>query len=666
MGALLQRVLSRFFPEGSVQSCSRYGCGHINETYLVETGNGKRYILQRISSRAFPDVAGLQENIAAVTRYLHGILENPNAALTLVPTLDGENWYHHGPDSDWRVFDFIEGSVCLQAPRCPEDLYQSAIAFGTFQQQLSGFPAETLHETIRNFHNTPDRFRIFRETIARDPMGRAASVEQEIAFALAHEEVGSRLTEMLQAGVLPLRVTHNDTKLNNVMLDEKTHAPLCVIDLDTTMPGLSAYDFGDSIRFGAATAAEDEKDLSKMEMDLELFRVFTRGFLRACPALTAAERKALPLGALTMTLECGVRFLTDYLDGDHYFGISYPEQNLDRCRTQFKLVADMENKWKQMEQIVEEETWTMEKPVLVVMAAGMGSRYGGLKQIDPVGSQGEAILDYSLYDAHEAGFERAVIIIKEAIRKDFMDTVGARLKNAPMEIRYAYQELSKLPQGYAVPEGRTKPWGTCHAVCCALEEIGNAPFAVINADDYYGKAAFREIYNYLSTHGDDDKYRYCMVGYELGKTVTDNGSVARGVCRVNGKGFLDAVIERTRIEKYPGGIHYTEDGGESWVDVDEKATVSMNMWGFTPSFGRESRARFPAFLDQALEQNPLKGEYFLPSTVTALLTEGKATVQMLYSPDKWHGVTYAADKPVVVQALADMTREGLYPDGLWK
>ena len=202
MDAVLQSVLPRFFPEGSVQSCSRYGCGHINETYLVVTRDGKRYILQRISSRAFPDAEGLQENIAAVTRYLHGILENPNAALTLVPTLDGKNWYHHGPDSDWRVFDFIEGSVCLQSPQCPGDLYQSAIAFGTFQQQLSGFPAETLHETIRNFHNTPDRFRIFRETVARDPMGRAASVEQEIAFALAHEEVGSRLTEMLHAGVL--------------------------------------------------------------------------------------------------------------------------------------------------------------------------------------------------------------------------------------------------------------------------------------------------------------------------------------------------------------------------------------------------------------------------------------------------------------------------------
>lgn len=354
--SMVQSVLPHFFPEGSVKSCCRYGCGHINETYLVVTKKGRRYILQRISSRAFPDVEGLQENIAAITQYLHSILDNPNAALTLIPTLDGKNWYHQGIDSDWRVFAFIEGSVCLQAPQCPEDLYQSAIAFGSFQQQLSGFPAETLHETIRNFHNTPDRYRIFRETLEKDPMGRAASAEREIAFALEHEPVGGKLTQMLRDGVLPLRVTHNDTKLNNVMLDEKTHTPLCVIDLDTTMPGLSAYDFGDSIRFGAATAAEDETDLSKMEMDLDLYRIFTRGFLRACPALSQAERKSLPLGALTMTLECGVRFLTDYLDGDHYFGIAYPEHNLHRCRTQFKLVADMEQKWKEMEQIIEEET----------------------------------------------------------------------------------------------------------------------------------------------------------------------------------------------------------------------------------------------------------------------------------------------------------------------
>ena len=308
----------------------------------------------------------------------------------------------------------------------------------------------------------------------------------------------------------------------------------------------------------------------------------------------------------------------------------------------------------------------MEKPILVVMAAGMGSRYGGLKQIDPVGSQGEAILDYSLFDAHEAGFETAVIIIKEAIKKDFMDTVGARLQKAPMEIRYAYQELDKLPQGYTVPEGRTKPWGTCHAVVCAREAIGSAPFAVINADDYYGKAAFREIYNYLSAHGDDDKYRYCMVGYELGKTVTDNGSVARGVCQVNEQGYLESVVERTKIEKCEGGIRFTEDDGKTWTPLGDKTTVSMNMWGFTPSFAAESQARFPAFLDKALEENPMKGEYFLPSTVSALLAEDKATVKMLYSPDKWFGVTYAADKPVVVEALRTMTAQGLYPDGLWK
>lgn len=308
----------------------------------------------------------------------------------------------------------------------------------------------------------------------------------------------------------------------------------------------------------------------------------------------------------------------------------------------------------------------MEKPILVVMAAGMGSRYGGLKQIDPVGSQGEAILDYSLFDAHEAGFDTAVIIIKEAIRKDFMETVGARLQKAPMEIRYAYQELEKLPVGYSVPEGRTKPWGTCHAVVCAREAIGSAPFAVINADDYYGKAAFKEIYDYLSAHGDDEKYRYCMVGYELGKTVTDNGSVARGVCQTNAEGYLESVVERTKIEKQEGGIRFTEDDGKTWTDLSDKATVSMNMWGFTPSFAAESEARFPAFLDKALKENPMKGEYFLPSTVSALLAENKATVRMLYSPDKWYGVTYAADKPVVVAALKAMTEQGLYPDGLWK
>ena len=348
-------VLARFQLDAPAVTCDRYGCGHINETYLVVTESGRRYILQKISNRAFPDVAGLQENIAAVTEFLHTQTSDPYGALTLIPTDEGKSYLHWGENSDWRVYDFIEGAVCLQKPETAEDFYQSAIAFGTFQQQLAGFPAHTLHETIKNFHNTPDRYRIFKEVLAKDVMNRAKDVQPEIDFVLAHEEVGGRLMGLLKEGKLPLRVTHNDTKLNNVMLSESERKPMCVIDLDTTMPGLSAYDFGDSIRFGAATAAEDETDLSKMEMDLDMFRIFTRGFLTACPGLTAEERKALPLGAMTMTLECGVRFLTDYLDGDHYFGIHRPDHNLDRCRTQFKLVRDMESKWDKMMQIVEEE-----------------------------------------------------------------------------------------------------------------------------------------------------------------------------------------------------------------------------------------------------------------------------------------------------------------------
>ena len=306
------------------------------------------------------------------------------------------------------------------------------------------------------------------------------------------------------------------------------------------------------------------------------------------------------------------------------------------------------------------------KPVLVVMAAGMGSRYGGLKQIDPVGNCGEAILDFSLFDAHEAGFETAVIIIKEAIKADFMATVGKRLENCPMEIRYAYQELDKLPAGYAVPEGRTKPWATSHAVLCAKEEIGDAPFAVLNADDYYGKQAFKVIYDYLSSTCDGEKYNYCMVGYELGKTVTDNGSVARGVCETNEEGYLTVVTERTKIEKYEGGIHFTEDDGATWTDVAAETPVSMNMWGYTSSFLKEIEARFPAFLDATLSGNNVKAEFFLPSTVSQLLNENKATVKVLTTPDKWYGVTYAADKPVVVAALKEMTEQGMYPaKGLW-
>ena len=291
----------------------------------------------------------------------------------------------------------------------------------------------------------------------------------------------------------------------------------------------------------------------------------------------------------------------------------------------------------------------------------MGSRYGGLKQIDPVGSKGEAILDYSIYDAHQAGFETVVIIIKEAIKNDFMETVGARLKNAPVEIRYAYQELNKLPEGYSIPEGRTKPFGTGHAVLCAKEAIDGAPFAVINADDYYGKSAFKSIYDLLSAT--ENPYGYCMVGYELSKTVTENGSVARGICATDENGYLTQVVERTKIVQFEDGIRYED--GEAWVDVADDTIVSMNMWGFMPSFLEEIEKRFVTFLETTLVENPLKGEYFLPLPVSQLIAEGKANVKVLTSADRWYGVTYAADKPVVMAALKSMQEQGLYPDGLW-
>ena len=253
------------------------------------------------------------------------------------------------------MFRFVEDSICLQQPESDADFYESAVGFGTFQQLLSDFPAEKLHETIPNFHNTPDRYRAFHETLTRDPMHRAAQVQPEIEFALARQAEMAALQNALDAGELPLRVTHNDTKLNNVLFDAKTRRALCIIDLDTVMPGSALYDYGDSIRFGAATAAEDERELDKMEMSLERFRVFTRGYVRACPGLTQKELELLPLGAKVMTMECGVRFLTDHIDGDNYFSIHREGQNLDRARTQFKLVADMERKWDKMKEIVNEE-----------------------------------------------------------------------------------------------------------------------------------------------------------------------------------------------------------------------------------------------------------------------------------------------------------------------
>lgn len=350
----MQDVLKHFRLQGGVISCEPYGCGHINRTYLVVTDSGKRYILQGLSTVAFKDIPGLMENVGAVTRHLARKVEDKRGCLHLVPTAEGADFYHDGAQGYWRVYDFVEGSLCLQAPETPEDFYQSAVAFGTFQRQLADFPAQTLHETIENFHNTPDRYAKFKAVLAQDRLGRAADARYEIGEFLKREADGATLMNMLHEGKLPLRVTHNDTKLNNVMLDVKTRKPLCVIDLDTVMPGLLAFDFGDSIRFGAATAAEDERDLSKVSMDLELYRIFAQGFISACPRLTEEEYVSLAWGARTMTLECGLRFLTDYLDGDRYFAIHREGHNLDRCRTQLKMVQDMEGKWDQMLAIIEE------------------------------------------------------------------------------------------------------------------------------------------------------------------------------------------------------------------------------------------------------------------------------------------------------------------------
>ena len=305
----------------------------------------------------------------------------------------------------------------------------------------------------------------------------------------------------------------------------------------------------------------------------------------------------------------------------------------------------------------------MKKPVLVIMAAGMGSRYGGLKQLDPVGNHGQLIIDYSIYDAKRAGFETVVFVIKPEIEADFKAAIGDRVSKV-MDVKYAYQLKEDLPEGYSVPACRTKPWGTAHAALAA-RNIVDGPFAVINADDYYGPEAYQEIYNYLSTHADGDVYEYVMVGYLLKNTVTENGTVARGVCEETADHYLTQVTERTKIEKGEPP-RFTEDNGRTWTDLSADTIVSMNMWGFTRSFLDEALARFPAFLDKTLAENPEKGEYFLPTVVSQLINEGKARVKVLRSEDKWYGVTYREDKPTVVAAITEKTAAGLYPDRLWE
>lgn len=307
----------------------------------------------------------------------------------------------------------------------------------------------------------------------------------------------------------------------------------------------------------------------------------------------------------------------------------------------------------------------MKKPVLVVMAAGMGSRYGGLKQIDPIDGEGHIIMDFSVYDAVRAGFEKVIFIIKRENEADFRAAIGERLEKY-IQVAYVYQELTRLPEGFSVPEGREKPWGTGHAVLCCGDEL-DGPFAVINADDYYGRQAFQMAYDFLTSHEDTpQRCQYMMVGYQVENTLTENGHVSRGVCTMDEEGYLSGIHERTRIEKKGNGAAYTEDGGETWVPLPEGSIVSMNMWGFTESFLRELKGRFAGFLKENLPKNPLKCEYFLPFVVDELLKEGKASVKVLSSADKWYGVTYREDKPVVMAALQRLKDEGVYPQKLWE
>lgn len=361
MAEIKKEVIENFQFEGEYTEGIPYGSGHINDTFRVtfqHKGETKRYILQRMNNQIFLNPEELMENVVGVTSWLRKkIVENggepERETLNLVPAKDGKAFYKDSEGEYWRVYLFIEGAKTYDLVENQEDFYQSAVAFGRFQGLLADYPAETLHETIQDFHNTVKRLDTFKKAVEADGCGRAAQVQEEIHFVLDREALAHKLCDMQAEGKLPLRVTHNDTKLNNIMIDDETRKAICVIDLDTVMPGLSVNDFGDSIRFGASTGAEDEPDLSKVSCSMELFELYTKGFVEGCKgSLTEEELDMLPVGAMTMTYECGMRFLTDYLEGDHYFKIHREGHNLDRCRTQFKLVKDMEEKWNQMNEIV--------------------------------------------------------------------------------------------------------------------------------------------------------------------------------------------------------------------------------------------------------------------------------------------------------------------------
>ena len=355
MSTILE-IANHFALDDAAQTAEPYGCGHINDTYCV-WGSNKRYILQRVNHNVFADVPALMDNMNRVTAFVKEQVlarggDPDRECLQLIPTKEGDP-YLKLDGNFYRMFVFVERTISLQMVEDPIHFYYSAVAFGTFQKLLAAFPADTLSEVIPNFHNTADRYVKFEAAVAADVKGRAAEVEAEIAFVRARKADTEKLVGLLAEGKLPLRVTHNDTKLNNVLLDDVTGKPMAVIDLDTVMPGLSLYDFGDSIRSGANPAAEDEADLTKVFCDVNLFEQYTKGFLEACgDALTELEKDLLPFGAYLMTLECGMRFLTDYLSGDTYFKIHYPDQNLRRCRTQLNLAADIQTKFETLSAIV--------------------------------------------------------------------------------------------------------------------------------------------------------------------------------------------------------------------------------------------------------------------------------------------------------------------------
>lgn len=360
---MADQAIEHFDLPGTMIDRYTYGSGHINDTYLLlmeqKDGHIIKYILQRMNHDIFKSPEQLMENILGVTSHLRKkIIENggdpERETLNVVRTHEGMPYHKDEQGLYWRVYTFIDGATSYDKVEKPDDFYQSAVTFGNFQRLLSDYPAETLHETIVGFHDTAARYKVFQQAVRDDIYHRAGAVQKEIEFVMAHEETAHVLGSMLAEGKLPLRVTHNDTKLNNIMIDNKTGRGICVIDLDTVMPGLSINDYGDSIRFGASTGDEDEPDLSRVWCDLNLFKYFTRGFIEGCHgSLTENELRMLPMGAKVMTFECGMRFLTDYLQGDTYFKIHREGHNLDRCRTQFKLVADMEDKWAQMAAIVE-------------------------------------------------------------------------------------------------------------------------------------------------------------------------------------------------------------------------------------------------------------------------------------------------------------------------